>query len=102
VRAYFLKIVNFYAIFLIIIIIIKFLSSTFLFILLGIYELAYNSPEWDDISDNAKDLISNLLQDDPNKRLALLLLVIIIIILIILLHIYSLNSFHYTALILLN
>lgn len=35
----------------------------------GIYELAFNSPEWDDISDNAKDLISNLLQDDPNKRM---------------------------------
>jgi len=34
----------------------------------GIYELAFNSPEWDDISMNAKELITNLLQDDPTKR----------------------------------
>lgn len=34
----------------------------------GIYELAFNSPEWDNISSNAKELISNLLQDDPSKR----------------------------------
>jgi len=34
----------------------------------GIYELAFNSPEWDPISDTVKELISNLLQDDQTKR----------------------------------
>jgi len=35
----------------------------------GIYTLAFNSPEWDDISTVAKELIVNLLQEDQNKRL---------------------------------
>eukprot|EP01123_Difflugia_compressa_P009059 TRINITY_DN2890_c2_g1_i1.p1 TRINITY_DN2890_c2_g1~~TRINITY_DN2890_c2_g1_i1.p1 ORF type:complete len:211 (-),score=37.63 TRINITY_DN2890_c2_g1_i1:31-603(-) len=34
----------------------------------GIYELGFGSPEWDEISSKAKDLIRNLLQDDPPKR----------------------------------
>jgi len=34
----------------------------------GIYELAFGSPEWDDISTVAKDIIRNLLQDDALKR----------------------------------
>jgi len=34
----------------------------------GIYELAFGSPEWDDISIVAKDIIRNLLQDDVPKR----------------------------------
>jgi len=34
----------------------------------GIYELAFGSPEWDDISTVAKDIIRNLLQDDAPKR----------------------------------
>jgi len=36
---------------------------------LGIYDLAFNSPEWDEISTIAKDLIRNLLDDEPSKRL---------------------------------
>jgi len=35
----------------------------------GIYNLAFNSPEWDDVSVIAKELIINLLQEDQNKRL---------------------------------
>jgi len=35
----------------------------------GIYELAFGSPEWDDISIVVKDIIRNLLQDDAVKRL---------------------------------
>jgi len=35
----------------------------------GIYELAFNSPEWDEISTVAKDLIRNLLDDEPSRRL---------------------------------
>lgn len=35
----------------------------------GIYNLAFNSPEWDDISSVAKEMIANLLQDDQTKRL---------------------------------
>jgi len=34
----------------------------------GIYELAFGSPEWDEISQTAKDLISSLLDKDPAKR----------------------------------
>eukprot|EP01128_Nolandella_sp_AFSM9_P005461 TRINITY_DN2637_c0_g1_i1.p1 TRINITY_DN2637_c0_g1~~TRINITY_DN2637_c0_g1_i1.p1 ORF type:complete len:316 (+),score=67.26 TRINITY_DN2637_c0_g1_i1:503-1450(+) len=34
----------------------------------GIYELAFNSPEWDDISDDAKEIITNLLGPDGNSR----------------------------------
>eukprot|EP01124_Arcella_intermedia_P010920 TRINITY_DN17421_c0_g1_i1.p1 TRINITY_DN17421_c0_g1~~TRINITY_DN17421_c0_g1_i1.p1 ORF type:complete len:483 (+),score=112.70 TRINITY_DN17421_c0_g1_i1:198-1451(+) len=34
----------------------------------GIYELAFGSPEWDDISSIAKDIIRNLLQEDGTKR----------------------------------
>jgi len=34
----------------------------------GIYDLAFNSPEWDEISTIAKDLIRNLLDDEPTKR----------------------------------
>ena len=36
--------------------------------MLGIYELAFGSPEWDEISDTAKDLITVLLDKDPSKR----------------------------------
>jgi serine/threonine protein kinase len=34
----------------------------------GIYQLAFNSPEWDDISPEAKNLITLLLSDDPLAR----------------------------------
>jgi len=34
----------------------------------GIYDLAFNSPEWDEISTIAKDLIKALLDDEPSKR----------------------------------
>jgi hypothetical protein len=36
---------------------------------LGIYELAFNSPEWDQISDIAKEILVNLLGDDQHKRM---------------------------------
>ncbi|XP_077066409.1 calcium/calmodulin-dependent protein kinase 1Db isoform X2 [Siphateles boraxobius] len=32
-------------------------------------EFEFDSPYWDDISDSAKDFISNLMQKDPEKRL---------------------------------
>lgn len=35
----------------------------------GIYELAFNSPEWDMISDTAKDILTNLLGEDQHKRM---------------------------------
>jgi serine/threonine protein kinase len=34
----------------------------------GIYELAFGSPEWDPISNTAKDIIRNLLDHDYTKR----------------------------------
>eukprot|EP01125_Pyxidicula_operculata_P000433 TRINITY_DN10465_c0_g1_i1.p1 TRINITY_DN10465_c0_g1~~TRINITY_DN10465_c0_g1_i1.p1 ORF type:complete len:471 (-),score=126.23 TRINITY_DN10465_c0_g1_i1:160-1572(-) len=34
----------------------------------GIYELAFNSPEWDGISQTAKDVIVNLLDENPDNR----------------------------------
>jgi len=34
----------------------------------GIYDLAFGSPEWDNISTTAKDIIKNLLDHDYNKR----------------------------------
>ncbi|XDV53270.1 hypothetical protein PO909_021825 [Leuciscus waleckii] len=33
-------------------------------------EYEFDSPYWDDISDSAKDFISNLMQKDPEKRLS--------------------------------
>jgi len=36
---------------------------------MGIFELDFPSPDWDDISDTAKDIIRNLLSEDPAARM---------------------------------
>jgi serine/threonine protein kinase len=37
----------------------------------GITELDFPSPDWDEVSQQAKDVITNLLDDDPAKRMTI-------------------------------
>lgn len=43
-------------------------NQTKLFRMIKAGSFEFDSPDWDEISDSAKDLINHLLQVDPNKR----------------------------------